>query len=251
MPQDPNTARHIVAQMRRRQMLALLAAATAARPALSQDAAPGLGVVEAVTGEAFAEATPPRPLLTGAPVHLADVIVTAAAARVSLSFGGGSRIHLGPDARLTIDRFIAEAGGEFTLGAGAMVFDRPEDAPKTDVSVKSVFGLIGVRGTRFFAGPSGGAFGVFVERGALEFRSGDAVRRLGPGEGIDIAAGRVGEFQASRRGLPLAPLPDAGTGGVTADPPAAALAQPALEAPSEVRRWPEDRVAAAFESVLG
>ena len=41
------------------------------------------------------------------------------------------------------------------------------DVVADQVTVRSPFGLMAVRGTRFFAGPSNGVFGVFVERGSV------------------------------------------------------------------------------------
>ena len=78
-----------------------------------------------------------------------------------------------------------------------MVFDRPENLRPLDLTVRSTFARIGVRGTRFFAGPSKGVFAVFVERGSVEVsgsaRGAGSTRILGPGEGVDITrAGRAG-----------------------------------------------------------
>ena len=46
---------------------------------------------------------------------------------------------------------------------------------------------IGVRGTKFFTGKSRGNFAVFVEHGLVEIKSGQSIRKIGPGEGVDIA----------------------------------------------------------------
>ena len=99
------------------------------------------------------------------------------------------------------------------LGDGAMVFDRDDTLPKTAIEVRSVFGLIGVRGTRFFAGPSRGAFGIFCERGEVKVEAGGETRVLAPGDGVDITA--------------------------------------AGAAPSALKRWNPARIDEAFRSVLG
>lgn len=106
-----------------------------------------------------------------------------------------TRINLGPDSEIGIDSFTASLGGQISLG-GAMVFDRPEDLPPIDLTVRSAFARIGVRGTPFFAGPSKGVFAVFVARGSVRVGAPGgfgSARILGPGEGVDIARpGRPG-----------------------------------------------------------
>lgn len=144
------------------------------------------------------------------PLMEGDEVATMAASSAGLELFSATQIALGPEAHFTIDRFAADLGGVVTVG-GAMVLDRPDDLPKLDLTVQSAFAQIGVRGTRFFAGPSKGVYGVFVARGAVEVQAGGATRRLGPGEGVDIAS-------------PGAP-------------------------PSPVAQWKAPRIAAAFASV--
>ena len=58
------------------------------------------------------------------------------------------------------------------LVSGDMVFDRPEGTPKIDLTIRTTFGQIGVRGTKFFTGKSRGNFAVFVEHGLVEVKMG-------------------------------------------------------------------------------
>lgn len=97
-----------------------------------------------------------------------------------------TRVLLGPETELLIDSFIAGQGGTFELGVGRMIFDRPEGSPKIDVAVRTVFGMIGVRGTKFFCGPSRAAFAVFVEHGSVTVDGGGVVRRVSAGQGVDF-----------------------------------------------------------------
>ena len=55
-----------------------------------------------------------------------------------------------------------------------------------DLRLRSPFGTIALRGTRVFAGPSKGVFGVFVERGIVDFTAGGVTVRLSAGEGSDV-----------------------------------------------------------------
>lgn len=119
-----------------------------------------------------------------------DTIRTDPRSLAELMLAEATVISLGPNSELEIDSFTAALGGRISLG-GAMVFDRPEDLPPIDLTVRSAFARIGVRGTRFFAGPSKGVFAVFVARGSVEVgipdRIGGTTRLLGPGDGVDIA----------------------------------------------------------------
>jgi ferric-dicitrate binding protein FerR (iron transport regulator) len=113
---------------------------------------------------------------------------TEARSHTALGLDLGARIELGPDAQLVLDEFVAQSQGDLVLNAGAMIFDRDEDLPKVDVAVRSQYGLISVRGTQFFAGPSRGVFGIFVARGVVRVTAGGVRVRLSAGEGVDIAA---------------------------------------------------------------
>ena len=53
--------------------------------------------------------------------------------------------------------------------------------------LRSLFGLIAIRGTRVFAGPSNGVFGVFVARGAVDVTAAGKTVTLGRGFGTNIA----------------------------------------------------------------
>lgn len=173
----------------RRAFLAGAVAVAWAGPAGAAGVTAAIGSVQDMVGDAFAERDAARRALAPAgEVFLRDLVSTGRQARLSMKLGLATTVRLGAEARLTIDRFIVEAGGVLDLAEGALLFDRPETAPKTDVKLRSAYGLIAVRGTRFFAGPSRGVFGVFVERGAVTVAAAGQTRRLGAGEGVDIPA---------------------------------------------------------------
>ena len=169
-----------------------------------------VGSVEDVTGEAFAELESGRRTLDrAAPVFLSEEVVTGVASRLGMRLGRDTTVRLGEQARLKIDRFLVDAGGEMTLRSGPLLFDgQPRRA---GVQIRSPFALIAVRGTRFFAGPSNDRFGVFVVRGSVAVISAGQQVILRGGEGTDIAS-------------PGAP-------------------------PTPVKRWAPERVRAALASV--
>jgi hypothetical protein len=153
------------------------------------EAAPGPGLVEAMRGEAFAEIKgETRTLALRANVFVDETVVTGEAARLALRFGSDTTLRLGAVARLTIDRYIANAGGEFNLLEGSLLYDRPRKQKSGAESVlRSQFGLISIRGTRVFAGPSNGVFGVFVTRGAVNVTAAGRTVTLVSGLGTNIS----------------------------------------------------------------
>jgi hypothetical protein len=183
---EPETNHRLV----RRSLLRLAAMGLAmlsagARQALARELA---GSVEAIKGDAFAEAQDERRKLeNAAPLFIADQVSTGSQSRLAIRLGKDTTIHLGELAQLTIDRFIENAGGELTLQSGALVFDKTPGAEPKPLRIRSSFGLIAVRGTRFFAGPSANVFGVFVARGSVSVSGGGKEVVLGAGEGTNIA----------------------------------------------------------------
>jgi hypothetical protein len=163
--------------------LALLLADAA--HAESQDSA---GAVEDLKGEAFAEKDAKRRALErAAPLFIQDQVGTGVASRLTMRLGRDTTLKLGERARLVLDRYLVDAGGEISLESGPLLFDRPRPNPKAPVRIRSSFGLIAVRGTRFFAGPSNNVFGVFVARGSVAVSAAGRRVVLRAGEGTDIA----------------------------------------------------------------
>jgi hypothetical protein len=101
--------------------------------------------------------------------------------------GKATKVKLGAQARFRIDKFVINAGGTLDLEPGPMMIDRGDAARKETLQVRSPFGLIAVRGTEFFAGPSNGVFGVFVRHGAVAVTGAGKTVRLGVGQGTDVA----------------------------------------------------------------
>jgi ferric-dicitrate binding protein FerR (iron transport regulator) len=124
---------------------------------------------------------------TGAPLANNDLVATGGKSFASMLLGSDTTIIMGENTEVLLDSFLAEQGGTIELVSGDMVFDRPEGTPKIDLTIRTTFGQIGVRGTKFFTGKSRGNFAVFVEHGLVEVKSGDSIRKVAAGEGVDIA----------------------------------------------------------------
>jgi hypothetical protein len=82
---------------------------------------------------------------------------------------------------------VVNAGGLLVLESGGMAYDHDPKGDQDNVAVRVPFGLIAVRGTRFFAGPSNGVFGVFVERGEVMVVGVNTAVTVTSGFGSDLA----------------------------------------------------------------
>ena len=173
-------------QIERRVLLTGLVAALCALPGAS--AAEPAGEVETSRGECYAQtAVERRPLAPSAPVFIGDAVGTGVQSALGMHLGAATEVRLGAEARLRIDRFVMNAGGVLVLERGGMLYDHKVDGGPSDVTVRGPFGLVAVRGTRFFAGPSNGVFGVFVERGAVTVIGVRTAVLVTSGQGTNIA----------------------------------------------------------------
>ncbi|HEY8008984.1 MAG TPA: FecR family protein [Methylocella sp.] len=155
---------------------------------LAAAAAEPIGEVSASRGNAFLSRQEVNEVAAkGVPVLLDDTALTGDESRLDLRLGQATRLRLGANAKLKIDRFIAGRDAEVTLDKGAAVIERTKGAePKFEV--KTPYALLAARGTEFFAGPSKGVFGVFVKSGIVDVKMGRGTVRLKAGEGTDFAA---------------------------------------------------------------
>ena len=201
---------HDMLRLSRRALIAGGVATLFGAPALAQELAAGR--VETAHGEVVAEAqSVRRPLAPGSDILVGDMVITAAESHVGMKLGTATAVNLGAETQLRIDRLVGNGGGTFELAAGAALIDRPEADRKEVLQLRSPFGLIVARGTKFFAGSSYGVFGVLVLRGEVTLTAAGQTVVLRTDQGSDIR--KPGHF------------------------------------PSAPRRWSSDRVAAALASV--
>jgi ferric-dicitrate binding protein FerR (iron transport regulator) len=156
------------------------------------------GKVEELKGSAFADTAQQHRALNGAsPIYVGDRVSTGAASRLTMRLGTDTTVKLGENTQLVIDKFLPETGGEISLEAGPMLFDRPPGARRMPVQIRSPYAVLAVRGTQFFAGPSNGVFGVFVKSGTLEVSAASTTVTLSAGQGTNLQ---------SRGAAPTAPV---------------------------------------------
>ena len=147
------------------------------------------GMVEGLRGEATAKSgSNIRPLARDASLFVGELVATGMQSAIAMRLGAATEVRLGPEARLRIDRFVIKVGGVLELAKGAMLFDHDPASGQTEMALRSPFGLIAVRGTRFFAGPSNNVFGIFLYSGELLAVGRNTAVQLQPAFGTDIAA---------------------------------------------------------------
>ena len=173
----------------RRSFVGIAAAVLASVFARRSKAEPAeqVGSVEDVKGQAFAEKNSVRrDLDRAAALFVRDQVGTGADSRLTMRLGRDTSLKLGARARVTIDRYLVDAGGEIVLEAGPLLLELPARSAPAPVQIRSGFGLIAVRGTRVFAGPSNNVFGVFVERGRVTVSAAGRRVTVRAGQGTDI-----------------------------------------------------------------
>jgi hypothetical protein len=172
----------------RRTFIAGCALAAGGLVAIPTQASTVIGKASEVRGKVdLKRAEKQEALAKGGQIMDHDFVATGSDGFADLALVGDTRILLGSKTELLLDSFIAGQGGTMELGLGQMVFDRPEGLPKIDLALRTTFGMIGVRGTKFFAGPNRGVFAVFVEHGQVSVDAGGVQRLVDAGEGIEIA----------------------------------------------------------------
>ncbi len=170
-------------------MLAGLAAALTIPVIRARTATLRAGEVETTHGECFARSGAARRTLEpNADVFVGDSVGTGVESSLGLLLGKATTVRLGPEVQLRIDHFLINEGGVLTLDKGAILYDHDVRDDANNMAVRSPFGLIAVRGTRFFAGPSNRVFGVFVERGEVLVVGVSTAVTVTAGLGTNIAA---------------------------------------------------------------
>jgi ferric-dicitrate binding protein FerR (iron transport regulator) len=188
VPKRMETSGDAVAVDRRALLRAAIGVAVFIPGASQAESAAKVGAVEDLRGQAFAVGqSERRELAAAAPLFINDLVGTGLNSRLTMRLGKDTTLRLGEQASLTLDRLLVNAGGEITLQSGPILFNRPAGKPPARIQIQTSFGLIAVRGTRFFAGPSAGVFGVFVERGSVAVSAAGTQVLVRAGQGTNIA----------------------------------------------------------------
>ena len=174
-------------QLSRRHLLIIAAALPLAARSARADARLG-EVLEASGAGSVTRGGTLLPLEPGLALMEGDQAATGEDGLALLLLDRETRINLGLGSSIELASYLGEIGGTINVG-GAMVFDRPETLPPLDLRFVTAFGEIGVRGTRFFVGPSRGEYAVFVDRGEVSVSNAGETRVLIAGDGCTLHEG--------------------------------------------------------------
>jgi hypothetical protein len=154
-----------------------------------------IGTVSRIQGEASGtHGSATRALAVNASVILNETVTTGAAARLEVIFKDNTRLTLGENAKLTLDRYVFNpAAGRGTIrfkvvGALRFLSGQVSKLARSDVSVTTPVATIGIRGTEFWGGPiDDQVLGVFLIEGAVRVSNAAGARILNrPGQGTNI-----------------------------------------------------------------
>ena len=91
-------------------------------------AAQNAGSVQELAGHAFAGTSASRRTLEPrAAILLGDQVETGDQSRVTMLLGRQTTVRLGERGRVTIDRFLVDAGGDITLQSGPVMVEHPDE----------------------------------------------------------------------------------------------------------------------------
>ena len=155
-----------------------------------------IGTVSRIQGDASGtNSGTTRALGLNASVYRNEVVTTASAARLEITFKDNTRLTLGAMAKLTLDRYIFDpVAGRRTIkvavvGAFRFLSGQMSKLARSDVNVTTPVATIGIRGTEFWGGPiDDQALGVFLVEGTVRVSNAAGARILNrPGQGTNVA----------------------------------------------------------------
>jgi hypothetical protein len=111
----------------------------------------------------------------GTNVHMGDALQTGANARLEVTFRDDTRLTLGENARVVIDRYvfnpdrsIGEMALKSTRGALRFATGKINQMDQKNVTVSTPAAALAVRGTEFWMGPMDGQYGALLLHGNVK-----------------------------------------------------------------------------------
>lgn len=129
-----------------------------------------------------------------APVRLNDVIATGAGAKVFVQMVDGTEFTLSENATLSVDQYVYDPEDKkgntaaYSVLKGAFLYTSglltKNETP--DVSVRTPYGSIGIRGTQFWGGRIDKAYGILVNEGEVTVKNAVGKITLQKNQGTSI-----------------------------------------------------------------
>lgn len=164
---------------------------------LQSIAAEIVGTVIEIEGAATATAkdSAPRPLSVNEPVELGELIETKQGSRLAVLLIDDTQFTLGENASLSVDEYVYDPQNNISSKAryralrGAFIYVSGllPKTEKSDVSIGTGYGSIGIRGTTVWGGLLDGEYGVLVQEGEVEVSTQTGTARLFANEGAFVS----------------------------------------------------------------
>lgn len=140
---------------------------------------PAAGKVSRIKGTAnFDRDGATAPLADGTAIMVGDAIVTGADSRLELTLLDETKVTLGANAKLVVDKYLYDPGkGQgatlLDIAKGAFRFTTGKMASLKDrnMQVRTEFASLSVRGTDFWGGPIDNSNGVLAIKGKVEVKT--------------------------------------------------------------------------------
>lgn len=140
-----------------------------------------IGTILEVEGTGFITAPQDRPFVAQVqtPVHMRDVISTGPKSRIFILFIDDTKMTLSENTKLTVDQYIFNPDdnthnrGVYSVLSGSFQYVSGLLAKKKDpdVTIRTQYGNIGIRGTKLWGGSIGSKYGVHVDEGLVRVKN--------------------------------------------------------------------------------
>jgi hypothetical protein len=128
-------------------------------------------------------------------IHMHDILATSGKSKLFVLFIDNTQFTLGPDTKLTVNEYVYDPNNttndkaRYGILAGAFDYVSGLVAKKKDpdVQVQTPSGAIGIRGTNFWGGNTGGSsYGFHVSEGKIGVSNGGGSVTVGAGQGTIV-----------------------------------------------------------------
>jgi len=132
-------------------------------------------------------------LVVGTSIFMNEKLTTGSKSRLELTFADGTKLTVGDNAGVTVDRFLYKPrslGNAFdavVTGPFRFISGKLDKTGGSASSIKTAFATVGIRGTNFWGGPIDGHAGVVLFSGAVTVTNASgSVELTKPGQGTNI-----------------------------------------------------------------
>jgi hypothetical protein len=154
----------------------------------------GIGTVTRLEGQAQALLGGSAvTLVVGTTIFMNEKLTTGSKTRLELTFADGTKLTVGDNATVTVDRFLYKPRGlgnafdAVVTGPFRFISGKLDKTGGSTSSIKTAFAAVTIRGTNFWGGPIDGHAGVVLFSGSVTVTNASgSVELTKPGQGTNI-----------------------------------------------------------------